>query len=113
MIGFNDFWFQGFKENTPMNVKENENSFMIELRAVGLKKEDIKINFEDDVLVVKAKVEDREPWLRHEFWRDSIDKRILIPGSCSQDNVKAKVEDGILSIEIQKKEKEKREIAVE
>ncbi len=114
MIDFYNNWFQGFKSESLMNVTETEKAYTIELRAVGLKKDEIKISFEDDVLVVKSeKKNDGENWLRHEFWNDSIDKRIIIPGDSDRDNVKAKVEDGILKIEIPKTESKKSVITIE
>lgn len=116
MINFDDFWFQGYKEGSLMNAQENENSYLVELRAVGVKKEDIKINFEDDVLVVKSenkKASEQPKWLRREFHKDTIDKRIIVPGDSDRDNVKARVEDGILVIEIPKLESKKSVILVE
>ena len=38
--------------NPPVNIKENENSFELDLVAPGLKKEDFKINVEKDLLTI-------------------------------------------------------------
>ena len=88
-----------------MNLSETEDSFVIELRATGLSKEDIDISIEDDVLIVKSKtdsVNKSNKWLRHEFRPDKINKRIEIPYGCDLSNIKAKVELGILTITIPK-----------
>jgi len=88
-----------------MNLSETEDSFVIELRATGLNKEDIDISVEDDVLIVKSKTDTtnkNNKWLRHEFRPDKINKRIEIPYGCDLGNIKAKVELGVLTITIPK-----------
>ena len=38
-----DYYFPGFKNEAMLNVRENDKSYLLELRAVGLTKDDIKI----------------------------------------------------------------------
>ena len=116
MIDFNNFWFQSYKDGALMNAKEVEDSYILQFRAVGLDKKDIQVNFDDDVLVVKSlndrKKESDTSWLRHEFWQDTLNKRIIIPENADKDQTQAKVENGILTVEIKKKEKSQRAIEV-
>jgi len=109
-----DYYFPGFKNEAMLNVRENDKSYLLELRAVGLTKDDIKITFEDNVLVIKSiKPKVEITYIRHEFWDDAIDKRIQFPADADIDSTTAKVENGILYIEIQKAAGSKKEIQVQ
>lgn len=109
-----DYYFPGFKNEAMLNVRENDKSYLLELRAVGLTKDDIKITFEDNVLVIKSiKPKVETTYIRHEFWDDTIDKRIQFPADADIDSTTAKVENGILYIEIQKVAGSKKEIQVQ
>jgi HSP20 family protein len=109
-----DYYFPGFKNEAMLNVRENDKSYLLELRAVGLTKDDIKITFEDNVLVIKSiKPKVETTYIRHEFWDDMIDKRIQFPADADIDSTTAKVENGILYIEIQKAAGSKKEIQVQ
>ena len=109
-----DYYFPGFKNEALMNVRENDKSYLIELRATGLTKDDIKITFEDNTLIVKSiKPKVETTYVRHEFWDDTIDKRIQFPGDADIDTTTAKVENGILYVEVQKTAGRKHEIQVQ
>lgn len=109
-----DYYFPGFKNKAMLNVRENNKSYLLELRAVGLTKDDIKITFEDNVLVIKSiKPKVETTYIRHEFWDDTIDKRIQFPADADIDSTTAKVENGVLYIEIQKAAGSKKEIQVQ
>ncbi len=41
-----DFASSSFKQNPPVNVKENEENYLLEVIAPGFEKEDFKINLE-------------------------------------------------------------------
>ena len=95
--------------NHPMNLVENENEWTIELRATGLKKEDIQLEYEakDNTLYVKSlndrKKEKETSYNLHEFWRDWFDTRIQLPESIDSEGIEARTEDGILYIKVPKR----------
>lgn len=103
-----------------VNIAENENGFQIELAAPGLKKEDFKINLEKNVLSVSAekKVENAEEtkkYSKKEYSYNSFVRSFTLPETVDHANIEAAYTDGILTLNVAKKEEAKiqsREIAV-
>lgn len=111
MFGFDNFMFPSLSGWSSMaNVYEDSDRYVIEVRVVGLSKDDIEISFGwgGDTLIIKSKVdkdrrEDSRKWTRHEFWQDKIDREYILPEGIDYDLITAKQENGILSIVIPKK----------
>ena len=105
-----------------VNILENENEFTIEIAAPGLKKEDFKINLEQDQLSVSAlKVEgsnednSTKKYNRREFNFTDFTKTFKLPETADSNKINAEYKDGILLIQISKKEELKiqaREISI-
>ena len=97
------------------NVSENENEYLVEISAPGLKKEDIKIELENDVLKISSNVEDNkeeknESYYRREFYKSSFERSFAIPKGVNKDEISATMDNGILIVEIPKlKQEEKKE----
>ncbi|RED49362.1 Hsp20/alpha crystallin family protein [Seonamhaeicola aphaedonensis] len=93
-----------------MNVKENEKDFEVEFAVPSYNKDDFEITIEDDVLHVSGKKEIEEEekeddFTRKEFSYKSFRKSLLLPPSIDFDqNIKATYENGILKINLLKKE---------
>lgn len=101
------------KNNGLSNISENENEYLIELTAPGLKKEDIKIELENDVLKISSNVEDdkeekNENYYRREFYKSSFERNFAIPKGVNKDEISATMTDGILIVEIPKMKEEKK-----
>ena len=102
------------------NVSEGKESFKIELAVPGYTKEQIGIQFQDNLLVVKGSVEvesnEDEKYLSREFGLKSFIRRFSIPKMVDTDQISAAFSNGILSINIPKKEeikeKEPKEIII-
>ena len=106
-------YFMGY--NHPMNVIENSDEWIIELRAVGLTREDINLEYESEgsILLIKSPERDKsEGYSRHEFWNDWFDTRIQLPVGIDPEGITAKVEKGILVVNIKKDKKSNRKIEV-
>ena len=130
--GFNDEFFgkdfmadifdSSVNKSIPeVNVLENSDSFKIEVAAPGLDKKDFKIDLNNNVLTIsserEAKSEDeKENYIRREFSYSSFQRSFSLPDSVDQDKIKANHKDGILKVEIPKrdqaKEKPKKEIKI-
>ena len=105
---FTDGWFSTSWGDT--NSYELDEEYVIEVRATGLKKEDVSVEFNDDgSLHIKGKTNDspKRKWLRREFNAASFNRSIYLPEDVDENKVSAKVENGILEIRIGKKEQEK------
>lgn len=100
-----------------VNIAETENQFEIELAAPGLSKEDFKINLDKNVLSVSAdkKVEEGKKYSKKEYAYNSFVRSFTLPETADQSKIEAEYVDGILKLNVAKKEEAKlqvREIAV-
>lgn len=99
----------------PVNIRETDNSFEMELIAPGIKKEEIQINVAGDTLTVsfenkfEGKEENNEEgWLQQEYRRQSFSRSFQLNDAIEAVNINARYENGILHLSLPKKEKAKR-----
>ena len=110
---FVDDLFSKGNDFPAMNVKEHKKDFEIELAVPGFTKDEIQVSLEDDVLHVCAKkseemVEDEEGYYRKEFSYNEFDRKFKLPTSINEDEkIKAVYKDGILRLNLIKKEEAK------
>ncbi|MEM9919463.1 MAG: Hsp20/alpha crystallin family protein [Bacteroidota bacterium] len=94
--------------NLPFNLFETANGFQLELAVPGLTKEDIDINVDKDLLKVSAKKEvqklEGQKVLRRNFGGYQFAKSFHLPESVDTDKITATFKDGVLTIELAKKE---------
>lgn len=97
-----------------VNIRENENEFVIEVAAPGMKKENFKLNLENDRLTIssemKSEKEKREngTYTRREFSYQSFQRSFTIPENVVDgDQIAASYQDGILHITLPKREEVK------
>jgi HSP20 family protein len=103
-----------------VNISESENHFHIELAAPGLKKEDFKIAIDKDVLTISAEkktetIGENLKINRKEFSYATFSRSFNLPDLIDHTNIEASYTDGILKIDIAKKEEAKvqtREISI-
>lgn len=104
-----------------VNISETTEAYHLEFSAAGFKKEDFKIAVEKDVLTVSAEhktesTSENKNYSRKEFSFGSFKRSFTLPENVNVDKVEAKYEDGVLNVNIPKKEAEKvsavREISV-
>ena len=90
---------------TPIHdVIENEKEFQVELLLAGLKKEDIRIDVEKDVLTIKAErkeVKDLK-YNRKETYFGKYERSFVLPDTVDKENIRASFVDGILKVVIPK-----------
>jgi len=98
--------------SVPMvNVYENDDSFRIEVAVPGIKKEDIKINLDNDIIKISAEIDSEiekegEKCTKKEYSYKSFSRSFTMPESADAKNISAESVDGILKITIMKKEEE-------
>jgi HSP20 family protein len=99
-----------------MNVKEHDTGFDIEFAAPGFSKKDFVITIDEDVLNVSRKkeaesVEQEKGDTRKEFSYNSFKKSLKLPKSVdTNQDFKATYKNGILKLNILKKEETKESI---
>ena len=94
------------------NIVENEKDFRIELSAPGFDKTDIKVEVENDTLLISGKhktekKEEKENYTRKEFNYGSFTRSFTLPETINTESLEAKYENGILNIVLPKKVEEK------
>lgn len=95
-----------------VNVKETNDDYLIELAAPGLKKDAFKIEVEEGILTISAEhktenEEKREGYTRREFGFTNFTRRFTLPETADENNITATYTDGVLGINLPKKEEAK------
>ena len=97
-----------------VNVKETDDDYELEVAAPGLRKEDFKINLENNQLTISSEFnnesgkKDDENYTRKEFSYQSFQRTFAIPETIVDgDKISAKYSDGILFIKLPKREEVK------
>jgi len=96
-----------------VNVKETAKAYIVELAAPGVKKEYCRVNVDEDhnlCVAIENKYEHKEEdshahYLRREFSYTNYEQKYTLPEDVDEENINAKVEDGILTIELPKLQK--------
>ena len=126
---FDDFfdtnWMPKMNSTAPaVNVKEDVEKFTMEIAVPGLKKEYCRVNVTNQgCLEVKLenkmehKDEDKkEHYLRREFYYTNFEQTYALPENVDPEKITAKVDNGILRIEmpkLSKKEEDKQRRLIE
>ena len=95
--------------NVGVNIHESNDGFHLELNAPARQKEDFKINTEKGILSISyEKKEDvattNYKTLRREFSVKSFKRNFNLDNNINVDDIKAKYENGVLSVFLPKKE---------
>jgi len=119
---FTDSFFSGRDmELVPaVNISETADKFHIELAAPGLEKQDFKVNLERKMLTISVQKEhsnetEGKNFSRKEFSYNSFVRSFTLPESADDSNIEARYADGVLTLDIPKKEEAKmasRQIAI-
>lgn len=93
--------------NVSVNVKETEEYHQIQLSAPGFKKENFKIEVDDDnSLTISNEFDEdisKERWVVREFRKSSFYRSFVLPDGLNINQIEVTYEDGILFINIPKK----------
>ena len=117
---FNNDWFDWSSRNfsvtnttlPAVNVKEDNEKFQVEVAAPGLKKEDFKIELHNNLLSISSekKEENKQEegnYSRREFSYQSFVRSFTLPNTVDGDKIAASYADGVLTLNIPKKEEAK------
>lgn len=97
-----------------VNVKETDKGYVMEIAAPGLKKEYCRVSL-DNECNLNLKIEDKfehkeenkkEHYLRREFNYSNYEQTYVLPEDVDKEKISAKVENGILTVELPKVSKE-------
>ena len=96
-----------------VNVKESETAFTMDVAAPGLKKEFCSVNINNEgnlVVKIENKTEHEDKngegekfhYVRREFSYTDYEQTYILPDEVDKEAISAKVEDGVLTIELPK-----------
>src|SRR3712207_1060343 len=93
------------------DIKETESSFEIDIDLPGFKKENVRAEIEDGYLTIEASTEssseeknDEGTYLRKERFSGKCRRSFYVGEDISDEDIRAKFEDGILSVTVPKKQ---------
>ena len=107
--------------NPKVDIYENDNNFVIKAELPGLEKKDFKIDLDNDSLTIASIREDKnqethDNYTRREFRYNNFSRSSTLPELVDAENIAASHKNGVLSVNIPKKEEAKakpaRQIAI-
>ncbi|CAH0276962.1 18 kDa heat shock protein [Pedobacter sp. Bi27] len=120
--GFNDifesvlgdtFFTDRRLSNVPaVNISESADHYHIELAAPGLKKDDFRVSVERDMLTISTETKNENlsegrTYNRKEYSYSAFTRSFTLPESADIEKISASYNDGILKLELPKKEEAK------
>lgn len=114
-----DFPFRRNLQNDSFKIdlQENEKEYVVEAELPGISKEDVNLSFEDGRLKIAVKkvetTEDKNKNYIHRERKLSSMERVILLSDIAESEVKAKLDNGILTINIPKKEKAEKSLKIE
>ncbi len=114
---FNDFlapeWLEHRNTTAPaVNILEDDTCYRVEVAAPGMTRDDFKVHInEDNELIIslekssapKEEEKHKGTYLRREFSYTQFQQSLLLPDNVVRDKIEAKVENGVMTIDIPKK----------
>ena len=93
-----------------VDIKEEENAFVIHADVPGVEPQDIELHMEDGVLSIRGerkfdKEEEKAGYKRVERVRGSFFRRFTLPDTADAENISARVDKGVLEVRIPKQER--------
>ena len=103
---FNQTDRKGF---VPVNVKETEKSYQLEVVAPGFEKTDFKVNLDQNLLTISAEKKDEvkqenQKQIRREYSYRSFKRSFTLDEKIDATNIEASYINGVLTLNLPKKE---------
>ena len=93
------------------DVKETDTSYELDIDLPGYRKEDVKAELKDGYMTITAsnkksedKKDDNGKYIRRERYYGSCSRSFYVGENITQEDIRAKFEDGILKISVPKKD---------
>ena len=110
---FRPDWVGGMQQHNvavpPVNIRETDNAFEVELSAPGKAKEDFIIELDNELLTISSEQKSENTtqegkFTRREFSHASFRRSFTLPETVKEDDITATYENGILKISLPKRE---------
>ena len=93
-----------------INVKESDKAYTVELAAPGMKKEDFNVHINDEgnlIIKMESKQEHKEEDKNTRYLYSKYEQTLILPDDVKKDDIKAHVENGVLTVELPRVVEEK------
>ncbi len=94
-----------------VNIAENDESFILEVAAPGMSKKDFNLELDNGVLTISSEVKKEDEkkenggrFTRREFSYTSFKRAFSLPETVDPEKISAKYNEGVLKIELPKRE---------
>ena len=96
----------------PVNIKETEKEYLLQIVAPGLVKEDFKISLENKTLTVGVEKKDEslnenEKFIRREYKQSAFKRSFTVDEKIDAEQISAQYVNGVLTLNLPKKEEVK------
>ena len=104
-----------FNQLMKTDIRENENSYIMDVDLPGFEKENIKIDLENGYLNIHAKMdnskneEEKGKFIKRERYFGECSRSFYVGEDIKEEEIKAAFNNGILTLEVPKKNEEEKE----
>lgn len=98
-----------WKGSTPVNIKESDSAYILEVIAPGFEKENFKVNLDQDILTITAEKKEEnvstdEKQIRKEYSIRTFNRSFTVDNKIDAGKIEAKYVNGILILTLPKNE---------
>ena len=98
-------WSGNDQRELGVNIREEDDAYLLSSLVPGLKAEDLNIQVLDDVLRIEGEYKaDESEYLLRELPSGSFTRTLRLPAAIEAESVEAKIADGILTLRLPKAE---------
>jgi HSP20 family protein len=98
-------WAENREQTLGVNIREEDDAYLLSSLVPGLKAEDLNIQVLDDVVRIEGEYKaDENEYLVRELPSGSFTRTLRLPAAIEADSVEAKIADGILTLKLPKAE---------
>ena len=106
---FPSLYKEDLRQTIPVNIKETEKEYLLDVVAPGLNKDDFKINLENNLLTIfvekkEEPVNEGEKHLRSEYKFQSFKRSFTLDEKINAESISAQYVNGVLTLNLPKKE---------
>ncbi len=99
-------WVENRDQTLGINVREEDEAYVLSALVPGIKSEELNIQVLDDVVQIKVEYQADEDngYLVHELPSGSFTRTLRLPAPIDADHVEANITDGVLTLRLPKAE---------
>ena len=98
-------WAENREQSLGVNIREEDDAYLLSSLVPGLKAEDLNIQVLDDVVRIEGEYKaDEDEYLLRELPSGSFTRTLRLPAAIEAESVEAKIVDGILTLKLPKAE---------